>query len=106
LPSLAEAKREITGLTTDLDLATTSYRKYESVVFTALALSRRLGLPDDMRSAASEMTRQIAILRSLEIAYRAVQIARMSAGDPLAWAGAISSVGMVIGDVLMEMQAH
>ena len=79
-----------------------SLRQYETAVFRALALAKRLGLPEDMVAAADYVQRQIATLRSLELAYYAVQLARMAAGDPLAWAMAgisVVSAAVSIGDM-------
>lgn len=74
------------SLEINIDEAQRNIRRLETILYRTLGLMQRLGLPEDMKVAISRIQRLIAVLNQLRLALIAVQAARLSTGDPLAWA--------------------
>jgi hypothetical protein len=67
-------------------------RKLEISLIRCLNLAQRFTGDENLKNGLATMQKALMMLRSLQVAYRAVQIARMSAGDPLAWFSAATTV--------------
>lgn len=80
-------------------------RKLQTILFRSLGLVRRLSGSEDLNRLISTMQRTIAIASRLRLALRALQLARMATGDPLAWALAVISVAEVGIDIGTMMDA-
>jgi len=79
-------------------------RRLQTILYRSLGLARRLG-GENLEQLVTVMQRTITIANRLRLALRALQLARMAAGDPLAWALAgISGVEVAIdiGDVFIR----
>lgn len=63
-------------------------RRLETVLYRTMGLVRRLTGSEDLARSIAAMQRAIAVTNQLRLALRALQLARMAAGDPLAWATA------------------
>ena len=71
-------------------------RRAQTVLFRTLSLASRLTGSESLKEGIAEIQHTIILLNQLRLAYRAVQLARMAAGDPVAWALAGLSVAEVI----------
>ena len=78
-------------------------RKLQTVLFRSLGLVRRLSGNENLNNCISAMQRTISIANRLRLALRALQLARMAVGDPLAWALAGLSVAEVGVDIATEI---
>lgn len=67
-------------------------RELQTAISHALNLTVKLTGDENLKKAVAGIQRYLAWLNRLRLAYRAVQLARMAAGDPLAWALAGISV--------------
>lgn len=67
-------------------------RKLETTLVRCLSLAQRLTGDENLQRGIVTLQKAIMTLRALQMAYRSVQIARMAAGDPLAWINAGSMV--------------
>lgn len=101
MPSnVAETRRELQALRSELRVMQREIRTYRSVVSDALRIASQLGITD-----ARSIQALIMLLMSLKAAYDAVQYARMAAGDPLAWATAglsVLSTVIAVGGVFVR----
>lgn len=71
-------------------------RRLQTVLSRSLSLASRLTGDEGLQRGIATIQSTIAWLNRLRLAYRAVQLARLAAGDPLAWALAGISVAEVI----------
>jgi len=78
------------SLEVNVGAANAELRKMQTILYRSLSLADRLGLAN-----TADIRQRIALLNQLRLAYKAVQAARMAAGDPLAWALALLSVAEV-----------
>lgn len=69
----------------ELDKTTASLYRYETALRSALRLAKRMGLPEEMEQQITTYQRVLRAVHQLEMAYHALQVARMAAGDPIAW---------------------
>lgn len=81
-------------------------RKLQTVLFRGLGLARRLTGSENLQKSIDVMLKATAIANRLRLALRAVQLARMAAGDPLAWALAGISVAEVGMDIATELDGR
>jgi len=72
------------SLKVDNTQAVESFRELEQVALRYLALSHRLGLPDDLDNAMAVAARAIITLRQLEMTIKTLDLAM--AGSPMGWA--------------------
>lgn len=75
-------------------------RQVEMAINRVTGSLRQLTGSSELGNAMAQLQRMLSMLRLVQYAYHAVMIARMSAGDPLAWisAGAtLFAVGVDIG---------
>lgn len=79
-------------LTVNIDLAYSDVRKLEAAIMKTLNIAERLTGDENLKQGIQTMQRAITTLRMLQVAYQAMQIARMSSGDPLAWFSAGATV--------------
>ena len=89
------------------EMSYSELRKLESILFRTMGLLRRFCGSEEINEGIIQIQRLVAIVRSAQMALHALQIARMAAGDPLAWAGfAVSAATTVvlIGDVMYDIQ--
>lgn len=96
-PNISEARREIEELKQTMRDTSREARAYNSIMHTTLMLMSQSGIRN-----AADIRRMITLLYALQAAYRSVQLARMAAGDPLAWAGAVAEavgVGVSVADM-------
>lgn len=90
----------------NVDIAMSDVRKLEMALIRCLNIAQRFTGDENLKKGIATIQRSIMTLRSLQAAYHAVQIARMAAGDPLAWfsAGAtVLSVGFTVTDFMMSV---
>ena len=71
-------------------------RRLQTIFFRTLGLAERLTGNENLKESIVEIQRAIAWLNRLRLVYRAVQLARMAAGDPTAWALAGIGVAEII----------
>ena len=80
-------------LTVNTELTRSEMRKLESSMMRILNLVQQFSGGDkNLNKLINTMQHTIVVLRSLQIALRAVQLARMSSGDPIAWLSAGTTV--------------
>lgn len=80
-------------LTLNTQLTYSEIRKLEISMMRILGYIQRLTPGNtDLHRLIDTMQSAITVLRSMQIALHAVQIARMSAGDPIAWLSAGTTV--------------
>ena len=90
-------------LAVNADVSYSEIRKLEVTLVRCLSLAQRFTGDENLKNGIAIMQKAIMTLRTLQMAYRAVQLARMAAGDPLAWLSAASMVatsGMTIYDAI------
>lgn len=80
------------NLTVNADLAFSDIRKLEIALVRCLNLAQRFTGDENLKDGLATIQKTIMLLRTMQMAYRAVQIARMSAGDPIAWFSAATTV--------------
>jgi hypothetical protein len=73
-------------------------RKIQTVLYRSLELARRLG-DENLDALIRKLQQVLAILNAIRLAYRALQLARMAAGDPIAWALA----GLTIAEIALDV---
>ena len=83
-------------LTVNTSRCVSEIRQLESALMRALHLFSILGLPPKIEEQIREIQRIIVALNSLTATYHALQVARMAAGDPIAWAAAGIQVATTI----------
>lgn len=92
MSSITEAKRQLEELKQTMRDTSREARSYNSIMHTTLMLMTKTGFKN-----AADIRRMISLLYALQAAYRAVQLARMAAGDPLAWiAAGAEAVGVTV----------
>lgn len=74
-------------VTVDVSKADAQVGKLKTHTSEALNLTRRLTGSENIREAIAEMQRELIMIQALRAAYRALQVARLAAGDPVAWFG-------------------
>jgi len=94
--SITEMRGQIDGLTSSLEMLDRQTHRTISTMQQAFYLAKQMGLPPHIERAIDATNKMIITLNALRAAYYAVTAARMAAGDPLAWAGAIIAVGGAI----------
>lgn len=87
--NVRQVRAEVEQLRGELHTLKVETAAYNSLLSNTLTLMGAAGL-----SSAADIRRMISLLYSLKAAYDMVQLARMAAGDPLAWAGAILQVSV------------
>lgn len=73
-------------LTVDVEQAYRETLRLQRVIMGTMAQMQRMGLPENVTQAMDFIQSLIRAVNALRMAYYALQIARMAAGDPLAWA--------------------
>ena len=89
------------------EMSYSELRKLESVLYRTMGLLLRFSGSDEIDAGIIKIQRLIAVVRAAQIALHALQIARMSVGDPLAWASFIVSGAVAVatvGDVMYDNQ--
>lgn len=86
-------------------------RKLETILARSLNMVKRLsGGDENLQTTIDRIQRLITVVNSLRLAYRALQLARMATGDPIAWGLAIISgaeVAFTVADSMaMEADTH
>lgn len=81
--NIREVRTELLALKAEMQVMKREMRTYRSMLQDVFALSDLLGL-----KGVSSIRQHIILLYQLKAAYDAVQLARMAAGDPLAWISA------------------
>lgn len=88
-------------LAVNTEMSYSDIRKLEMVLIRCLNLAQRFTGDENLKNGIATMQKAIMTLRTLQMAYHTVQLARMAAGDPIAWLYAASSVataGMTLYD--------
>jgi len=80
----------------DMAEATSTLVTYEIALRSALRLAKRLGLPDEVNGAITEIQKLIRIVHQLQMAYLLLTSARAAAGDPLAIFQASIAIGSAV----------
>lgn len=96
-------------LTISIEETEQNLRRLERALYRLLGVIGRLGLPEDIKQAMATVQRMIFLARSLQTAYHMLQVARMAAGDPIAWitAGAAGGAAMMnFVDISLEVSAN
>lgn len=81
------------SLVVNADVSYSDIRKLETAIVRTLNLAQRLTGNENLQEGLQTIQKAIMMLRTLQMAYQAVQIARMAAGDPIAWFSAAATVG-------------
>ena len=79
------------ALTVNIEDATNQIRSLERMLFRALSLARRMGLPEDISQGIDAIQRMITTVRMLRLSLLALQ----AASGPVGWATAL--MGLTIG---------
>lgn len=79
--------------------AYTQVRELQTIFYRTLGLASRLTGDENLKQGIATMQRAIAIANQLRLAMKALQLARMASGDPLAWAMA----GISVAEVAVSM---
>lgn len=93
------------SLEVNVEKAYQEVRRLQTVFYRTLGLAARLTGDENLLRGIRTMQRAITIANQLRLAYAALQVARMAAGDPLAWAMAGVSVATVVMDIGTEVSA-
>jgi len=104
--NIREVRDELQELRSEMRDVRIESRAYTSALLSGLNLARRMGLPDHMRDQITGIQRMIRMLNALKATYHAVMVARMAAGDPLAWIQAGIAVGTVAMDIGTEVYSR
>src|SRR3972149_5019342 len=83
------------SLELNVEPAELSARKLFSMVYRTLGIIRRLSGSDAIEAFIAQSQRAISYANKLRLALRALQVARMAAGDPVAWAFAAITIAEV-----------
>jgi hypothetical protein len=102
--SVTEARQELEELERLVDRVASkaSYhdvRMLESSITRCLGLMQRLTGNEDMRAGIQTIQKTIMALRTIQAAYHAVMLARMAAGDPIAWFNAATTAAYAVATV-------
>lgn len=103
MSTIADARRELELLRADMHSFEREMRVYKNLLMDSTVLASQLGIKE-----ASDIRRAITLLYQLKAAYDAVQLARMAAGDPLAWLGAgitVTSAAISLGNTFIREDA-
>ncbi len=76
------------SLEVNVEQAYTQVRKLEMLFSRTLGMVQRLTGDENLNRSIGLMRRAIAVANQLRLAMAALQVARMAAGDPIAWATA------------------
>lgn len=101
--NIAETRRELAALGQEIRKTQRDMFVYKNTISDILRLSRQMGLPPEIDQQVVAIQRLITLLNATIAAYRAVQIARMAAGDPVAWIQAgieVAGVGMSVATMI------
>jgi hypothetical protein len=88
-------------LSVNTEITSNDIRKLEMAIIRCLNIAQRLTGDENLQKGIQVIQKTIMTLRTLQMAYNALQIARMSAGDPIAWLTAgtmVASAGATIYD--------
>ena len=83
-------------LTVNTERCVSEISRLSSALMRALHLFDIMGLPPKVDAQIREIQRIVVAVNSLTTAYHALQVARMAAGDPIAWAVAGIQVATTI----------
>jgi hypothetical protein len=89
------------SLAINTEMSYSEVRKLEIILIRCLNLAQRFTGDENLKNGIATIQKAIMTLRTLQMAYHTVQMARMAAGDPLAWlyAGSmVASAGMTLYD--------
>jgi hypothetical protein len=85
--NIAEIRNQVKALREEMHQLRTEAKTLNSIMSTTLMLMSQSGL-----ETADDIRQMISLLYALQAAYRSIQLTRMAAGDPLAWAGFAAEV--------------
>lgn len=74
------------SLEVNIEKAYEDLRRVQTVLYRTMGLLQRMGLPEDVDRAIWQLRTMIRIANKARLALAALQMARMAAGDPIAWA--------------------
>jgi len=87
--TISEARNQMREFREELTLDIAQILQFERALNRSLYIVKRLsGGDENLRRTIDSTQRLVAIVNSLRLAYKALQVARMAAGDPIAWATA------------------
>jgi len=90
-------------LSVNSEVSSNDIRKLEMSIIRCLNLAQRLTGDENLKNSLQVIQKAIMTLRTLQMAYHALQVARMAAGDPIAWLTAgtmVASAGATIYDAI------
>jgi len=102
---MSEQHSVIVNLELNVSRAMDNAQRIETLMYHCLSLANRLGLPENIRQAINLVQRWTMAVRLATTATALLQAARMSAGDPIAWATFLvgtASAAVYMGDLMME----
>jgi len=82
--------------------ATEDLRRLQTVLYRTLDIAQRLGDPN-LNRLIRLIQRVITLVNALRLAYKALHLAKMAAGDPLAWAMAgvsVAEFALLLGETV------
>ena len=104
MSGVAEARRELEALRTEMRAIERELVPYKRSLTDVVALASLLDI-----EGAADIQRQIRLVWQLKLAYDALQMARMSAGDPFAWlsfgVSAVSTAVMIGNELAREQHS-
>jgi hypothetical protein len=86
------------SLELNVEKAYEGVRKLQTILYRSLELARRLG-DENLDGLIRKLQQLLILINNLRLAYRALQLARMAAGDPIAWALA----GLTLMEVALDV---
>lgn len=105
---LDDLNQKIDELTPKLERAPeqlSNFRELEGLALRYLAITHKLGLPENAQQVINTLSRLIVLMRMTQRSIHALEIA----AGPIGWLYALASVAttaFAVGDVLMEVQSH
>jgi len=92
------------NLELNIERALSNARQLETLLYRSIALTRKMGLPDDLNEGLYKIQRMVLAVRMLHTAILALH----AASGPIGWALAIIGIlsgAAVAGDVMLEIKA-
>jgi len=99
MSSVTDAKKEVEELHKRMQAIEDELPRYRSLLLDVTGLMSIAGIKE-----ASDVRRMIALVYSLKAAYDALQLSRMAAGDPFAWAAFGLTTATATVNVMNELE--
>ena len=102
---MSEEQTVIFNLEVNVEHSLSDLRRLEGLLTQSISLAQRMGLPADIDAQIEKVQRLTMTIRVCHTAYAMLQLARMAAGDPVAWGTAavtIAAAGLSVSDLVFD----